>query len=90
MFYIPGFIIKEFTMTEVNNEQLLQFVERIERIENDIASLKDDEKQIYSEAKSSGYDVKALKQIIKIRKADPDKLEQEEAIVENYKTALGM
>lgn len=77
-------------MTEVNNEQLLQFVERIERIENDIASLKDDEKQIYSEAKSSGYDVKALKQIIKIRKADPDKLEQEEAIVENYKTALGM
>ena len=77
-------------MTEVNNEQLLQFVERIERIENDIASLKDDEKQIYSEAKSAGYDVKALKQIIKIRKADPDKLEQEEAIVENYKTALGM
>lgn len=77
-------------MTEVNNEQLLQFVERIERIENDITSLKDDEKEIYSEAKSSGYDVKALKQIIKIRKADPDKLEQEEAIVENYKTALGM
>lgn len=77
-------------MTEVNNEQLLQFVERIERIENDIASLKDDEKQIYSEAKSAGYDVKALKQIIKIRKADPDKLEQEEAIVENYKNALGM
>lgn len=77
-------------MAEVNNEQLLQFVERIERIENDIASLKDDEKQIYSEAKSAGYDTKALKQIIKIRKADPDKLEQEEAIVENYKTALGM
>ena len=77
-------------MAEVNNEQLLQFVERIERIENDIASLKDDEKQIYSEAKSAGYDIKALKQIIKIRKADPDKLEQEEAIVENYKSALGM
>lgn len=77
-------------MAEVNNEQLLQFVERIERIENDIASLKDDEKQIYSEAKSAGYDIKALKQIIKIRKADPDKLEQEEAIVENYKNALGM
>jgi len=77
-------------MTEVNNEQLLQFVERIERIENDITSLKDDEKEIYSEAKSAGYDVKALRQIIKIRKADPDKLEQEEAIVENYKNALGM
>jgi uncharacterized protein (UPF0335 family) len=77
-------------MAEVNNEQLLQFVERIERIENDITSLKDDEKEIYSEAKSAGYDVKALRQIIKIRKADPDKLEQEEAIVENYKNALGM
>lgn len=77
-------------MAEVNNEQLLQFVERIERIENDITSLKDDEKKIYSEAKSAGYDVKALRQIIKIRKADPDKLEQEEAIVENYKNALGM
>jgi len=77
-------------MAEVNNEQLLQFVERIERIENDITSLKEDEKEIYSEAKSAGYDVKALRQIIKIRKADPDKLEQEEAIVENYKNALGM
>ncbi len=77
-------------MAEVNNEQLLQFVERIERIENDITSLKDDEKEIYSEAKSAGYDVKALRQIIKIRKADPDKLEQEEAIIENYKNALGM
>lgn len=77
-------------MAEVNNEQLLQFVERIERIENDITSLKDDEKEIYSEAKSAGYDVKALRQIIKIRKVDPDKLEQEEAIVENYKNALGM
>lgn len=77
-------------MAEVNNEQLLQFVERIERIENDITSLKDDEKEIYSEAKSAGYDIKALRQIIKIRKVDPDKLEQEEAIVENYKNALGM
>lgn len=77
-------------MAEVNNEQLLQFVERIERVENDITSLKDDEKEIYSEAKSAGYDVKALRQIIKIRKVDPDKLEQEEAIVENYKNALGM
>lgn len=77
-------------MPEVNNEQLLQFVERIERLENDIRSLREDTKEIYSEAKSAGFDVKALRQIIKIRKSDPDKLEQEEAIVENYKTALGM
>lgn len=77
-------------MAEVNNEQLLQFVERIERIEEDIHSLKDDEKEIYSEAKSAGFDVKALRQIIKIRKTDPDKLEQEEAVVETYRAALGM
>lgn len=77
-------------MSEINNEQLLQFVERIERIENDIASLKEDEKQIYSEAKSVGFDIKALKQIIKIRKTDPQKLEIEESVLETYRAALGI
>ena len=77
-------------MLEINNEQLLQFIERIENIEERIADLKNDEKQIYSESKSSGYDVKALKQIIKLRKIDPGKLELEEATVKLYKDALGM
>ena len=62
-------------MVEVctSKEELLQFIERIERVNEDIDSLKEDVKNIYSEAKSAGFDAKAIKAIIKIRKTDPNK-----------------
>lgn len=70
-------------------EELIQYIERIEHILEDVKSLNADLKEIYAEAKSSGFDVKALKQIIKIRQ-DLDKAAMEEEIVQSYKDLLGI
>lgn len=71
-------------------EELVQYIERIERILDDVKNLNADLKEIYGEAKSAGFDVKALKQIIKLRQTDPDKAAMEEEIVQSYKDLLGM
>ncbi len=70
--------------------QLLAFIERIEHLEEEKKSLSDDIKDVFAEAKGQGFDVKALKAIVKRRKADADKLAEHEAIVETYMNALGM
>jgi uncharacterized protein (UPF0335 family) len=71
-------------------EALKQYVERIERLEEEKKALSEDLKQVYGEAKSTGFDVKILRKIISLRKvADHDRLEQEE-ILQIYKNALGM
>lgn len=74
----------------IAGEQLLSLVERIERLEEDKKSIADDIRDVYAEAKGNGYDVKALRDIIKMRKQDKDKRAEHEAIVETYKSALGM
>ena len=71
-------------------EQLRSFVERIERLEEEKAALAADIRDIYVEAKGSGFDVKALREIIKIRKIDAHKREEQETMLEVYKRALGM
>ena len=80
-------------MTEVGGiaaDQLASYVERIERLEEEKANLMADIKEVYGEAKALGYDVKILRQIIRLRKLDgADRREQEE-ILEVYKRALGM
>lgn len=70
--------------------QLLAFIERIERLEEEKKSLADDIKDVYAEAKGTGFDVKALRAIVKRRKADADELAEHEAIVDTYLNALGM
>lgn len=70
--------------------QLLAFIERVERLEEEKKSLADDIKDVYAEAKGTGFDVKALKAIIKRRKADQEKLAEHEAILDTYMHALGM
>ena len=71
-------------------EALKQFVERIERLEEEKKALSEDIKDVYGQAKSSGFDVKILRKVISLRKvAAHDRLEQEE-ILEIYKNALGM
>ena len=70
--------------------QLKSIVERIERLEEDKAAVASDIKDIFSEAKSQGFDLPALRAIIRIRKQDANKLAEQEAIQDTYKQALGM
>lgn len=71
-------------------DELKQFVERIERMEEEIRERNSDKSEIYSEAKARGFDVKIMKQIIALRRKDPAQRSEEEAILELYLNALGM
>ena len=71
-------------------EQLKSIIERIERLEEEKKTIAEDIKDIYAESKGGGYDVKALRTIIKIRKQDPAARHEEETILETYMHALGM
>jgi len=71
-------------------DHLKSFVERIERCEEEKKSIADDIKDIYAEAKGNGYDVKALRHIVRLRKMDKDKRDEFESIVDVYREALGM
>ncbi|WP_354554217.1 DUF2312 domain-containing protein [Kaistia defluvii] len=70
--------------------QLRSIVERIERLEDEKKAIADDIKDVYGEAKANGYDTKALRKIVALRKQDANEREEQEAILELYKNALGM
>ena len=70
--------------------QLRAFVERIERLNEDAKAIGDDKKDVYAEAKGTGFDTKAIKQIVRLRAMDPAQREEEESILDLYKAALGM
>ncbi|HWL04516.1 MAG TPA: DUF2312 domain-containing protein [Xanthobacteraceae bacterium] len=76
--------------TSFAKDQLKAFVERIERLEEEKKAISDDIKDVYAEAKGNGFDVKALRQIIRMRKQDMDERKEAEAILEVYMHALGM
>ena len=71
-------------------EQLKSIVARIERLEEEKKSAADDIKDVYAEAKANGYDVTALRTIIRMRKQDADERKEQEAILDTYLAALGM
>jgi uncharacterized protein (UPF0335 family) len=71
-------------------DQLKAFVERIERLEEEKAGLAGDIKDVYAEAKGTGFDTKALRRIIALRKKDHAERQEEESILELYMQALGM
>ncbi|MCX8954850.1 DUF2312 domain-containing protein [Ruegeria sp. NA] len=75
---------------KVTAGELRQFVERIERLEMEKKDIADQIKEVYAESKSRGYDVKALRSIISLRKRDKDDIAEQEAVIEMYKEALGM
>lgn len=78
-------------MTEVIAiDQLKQYIDRIERLEQDKTALAEDIKEIFAEAKSNGFDVQAMRQILKLKKQDKNKLAEQEAMVELYRQALGL
>jgi uncharacterized protein (UPF0335 family) len=71
-------------------DRLRSLVERIERLEEERRALAGDIKDIYGEAKSAGFDVKVLRQIIRLRKQDQAEVEEQESLLDLYKRALGM
>jgi uncharacterized protein (UPF0335 family) len=70
--------------------QLRAFIERIERLEEEKKTISDDIKEVFAEAKGNGFDVKAMRTIIRLRKKEQAEREEEEAMLDLYKAALGM
>ena len=79
-----------FNTESVAADQLKSFIERIERLEEEKAGIAGDIKEIYAEAKGNGFDSKAMRRIISLRKKDHAERQEEEAILELYMQALGM
>ncbi len=75
--------------TTVAADRLRSFIERVERLEEEKAAILNDTKEIYAEAKGEGYDVKILRQVIRIRKMDRAERQEQEAILDLYLSALG-
>ncbi len=71
-------------------DRLRSIIERIERLEEERKALSSDIKDIYSEAKSAGFDVKVIRQLISIRRKEPAEVEEQETLLDVYRRALGM
>ncbi len=71
-------------------DELRQFVERFEHLEAEKQDIADQQKEVMAEAKGRGYDTKVLRKVIALRKRKPDDIAEEEAVLELYKSALGM
>ena len=83
-------MVADVAETGVAAEELKQFVERIERLEEEKKAIADDVRDVYAEAKGRGFDVKAIRSIVRLRAKEPQQREEEEAILELYQNALGM
>lgn len=82
--------VQDEPSTRFAKDQLKSIIERIERLEEEKKTISDDVKDVYAEAKGNGYDVKALRKIISLRKQDPQERQEQETILETYMQALGM
>lgn len=71
-------------------DQLLQFIERIERLEEEKKGIADDIKQVYAEAKADGYDTKIMKLVIQLRALDANTRQERDAVLDMYRAALGL
>ncbi|MBV1832969.1 MULTISPECIES: DUF2312 domain-containing protein [Novacetimonas] len=71
-------------------DRLRSIIERIERLEEERKALAGDIKDIYTEAKSAGFDTKVIRQIIRLRKQEPAEVEEQETLLDIYRRALGM
>lgn len=76
--------------SQVAADELRSFIERYERLEAERKDIADQQKEVMAEAKGRGYDTKAIRKIIAIRKRDKDDLANEEAVLDTYLAALGM
>ena len=74
----------------VTADELRQFIERIERQEDEISLAKADLKEVFAEAKGRGYDTKVIRKLVAMRKRKPEDMAEERAVLEVYAAALGM
>ena len=77
-------------MAEAADDRLRLLIERVERLEEEKKGIQDDIKDVYAEAKATGYDAKIMRQIIRLRKLKPDDRREMELLLETYKNALGI
>jgi uncharacterized protein (UPF0335 family) len=82
--------VTEAPATRFAKDQLKAIIERIERLEEEKKTISDDIRDVYAEAKGNGYEVKALRTIVRMRKQDADERREHETILETYLQALGM
>ena len=80
----------EETAHRFAKDQLKAVIERIERLEEEKKTTSDDIREVYAEAKINGFDTKALRSIVRLRKLDTDERKEQEAVLETYMHALGM
>lgn len=78
------------TQYGVTGQELRQFIERVERLEQEKQDIADQVKEVFAEMKGRGFDVKAVRVILRERKQDPDAIAEQEAVIDMYKAALGM
>ena len=78
------------TSYRVTADELRQFIERIERLEEDRAALNSDLKEVMSEAKGAGFDIKTIRQIVRLRKLEPTERIEQEQLLEIYRSAVGI
>jgi uncharacterized protein (UPF0335 family) len=81
---------KEQPATRFAKDQLKAFVERIERLEEEKKATSDDIRDVYAEAKGTGFDTKALRTIVRLRKLDTDERREQQEVLDTYLHALGM
>ena len=74
----------------IAGEKLLSLIQRIENLEEDRTNIGEDIREVYREAKGVGFDTKIIRQLIKLRKMEADDRQELEALLESYKTAIGM
>jgi uncharacterized protein (UPF0335 family) len=74
----------------VAGDRLKSFIERVERLETEKQALTDDIKEVYGEAKSSGFDTKIVRQIVRLRKMEAHDREEQQQLLEQYLSAIGM
>jgi uncharacterized protein (UPF0335 family) len=82
--------VQDEPATKFAKDQLKAIIDRIERLEEEKKVIADDIRDVYAEAKGNGYDVKALRTIVRMRAQDPNERAEQETILETYMQALGM
>ena len=82
--------VPEAPATKFAKDQLKAIIERIERLEEEKKTISHDIRDVYAEAKGNGFDVKALRAIVRLRKQDANERAEQETILETYMQALGM
>jgi uncharacterized protein (UPF0335 family) len=81
---------EEKPATRFAKDRLKAVIERIERLEEEKKATSDDIREVYAEAKGNGFDVKALRSLVKLRKLDTDERKEQQEVLETYMHALGM